>query len=235
LGAWALVALGALAAAAALSGTAPAKKKPASGLHNARYCEIFVLKGSFPSARLVVWNTIGLNKCPARKWGALDETELAAELGASIVVFNGPRHFLMDSASAKTGRLRSFGGLEMRKVATIPIAGPADLVRKTYAPRTIDRCNVWRWKRGRRVYELRAPDGKVYVMQAYSQIVDPTLKIRDLRSLGDRLELPDGWRYKVRRVKRGLTLKTRGKATIIQDELQNTYEQRKPRPPKTGC
>jgi hypothetical protein len=36
-------------------------------------------------------------------------------------------------------------------------------------------------------------------------------------------------------VKRGLTLRTRGQATLIRDELQNTYEQRKPRPAKTGC
>lgn len=230
----ALAALGILASAA-VSGGAPAKERSRSGLHDARYCEIFVLKGAFPAAKLVVWNTIGLNKCPARKWNALDETELAAELGASIVVFNGPRHFLMDFASAKTGRVRSFGGIDLRKVATIPIASPAELVRTTYTPRTIDRCNVWRWKRGRRVYELRAPDGKVYVMQAYSQIVDPSLKIGDLRSLGDRLELPAGWRYRVRRVKRGLTLRTRGTAKIIQDELQNTYEQRKPRPAGTGC
>ena len=43
------------------------------------------------------------------------------------------------------------------------------------------------------------------------------------------------WRYRVRGVKRGLTLRTRGQATLIRDELQNTYEQRKPRPAKTGC
>ncbi len=33
-------------------------------------------------------------------------------------------------------------------------------------------------------------------MQAYSQIRDPELAIGDLRSLGDRLELPLGWRYR---------------------------------------
>jgi hypothetical protein len=93
----------------------------------------------------------------------------AEELGASIVVFNGPRHFLMDFASAKTGRVRSFGRLDLRRVATIPISSPAELVRMTYTPRAIDRGNVWRWKRGRRVHELRAPDGRVYVMQAYSR------------------------------------------------------------------
>jgi len=230
------LALGALAVAAVTGiGGAWAKQRSKGVLHDARYCEIFVLKGSLPDAKLIVWNTIGLNRCPAKKWNGFDETELAAELGASGVVLNGPRHFLMDFASAKTGRVRSFDGMKMRRVAAIPIGSPAELVRMTYTPRIIERCNVWRWKRGRRVYELRAPDGSVYVMQAYSQIVDPRQRIGHLRSLGNRLELPEGWRFKVRRVNRGLALRTHGEATIIQDELQNTYQQRKPKPPRAGC
>ena len=35
-------------------------------------------------------------------------------------------------------------------------------------------------------------------MQAYSQIVDRTQKIGDLRTLGRRLDLPPGWRYRTR-------------------------------------
>jgi hypothetical protein len=220
-------ALGLLAAAIACLGfAAPASAEQQAGadLHDARYCEILELKDPPPDARVVVWNTIGLNDCPAAKWDPLEAGLLAEELGDTAVVLNGPRHFLMDAAKARTGAVRSFHGLRMRRVATIPIHSFADLAQTTYTERTIDRDNTWHWRSGRRVYELLAPDGSTYVMQSYSQIVNPELTMADLSSLGDRLDPPTGWRYRVRRLKEPLTLRATGSATIIQDELKNTYQ-----------
>ena len=224
----AVVAIAAATLALTITGGASAKVRGISGIHDARYCEILELRGTPPKAKIVVWNTLGLNDCPPRKWDPLDASELATELGATLVVLNGPRHFLIDAASGRTGRVESFHGLRMRRVAAIPISSPAELVRTAYTERTISRTNVWRWKRGRKVFELLAPDGANYLMQSYSQELDPSLKIRRLKRLGKRLDLPKGWEYRARRLKRGLTLKARGEATIIQDDLQNTY-QRLPR------
>ena len=83
-----------------------------------------------------------------------------------------------------------------------------------YTDRTIARSNTWRWKRGRTVFELVAPGGDVYVMQSYAQIKDPTLTLAKLRSLGRRLKLPSGWRYRTRRLTRELVLSANGSATI---------------------
>ena len=197
-------------------------------LHNARYCEILEVRGSLPDVEVTVWNTIGLNRCPAARWEAIDTAALAAERGDLLVIKNGPRHFLMDSATATIGRERTFGGIAMRKVATIPIRTAAELSQTPYTERTIERHNTWTWNGGRRVYVLLAPDGSNYVMQSYAQIRDPDLKLAELRALGDRLELPPGWSYRVRRLKHDLTLRANGSATVIQDDLQNTY-QRLPR------
>ena len=60
------------AGAAALTSAAPATAASLGGLHDARYCEIIELKGAPPDATAVVWNTIGLNKCPAAWWNAFD-------------------------------------------------------------------------------------------------------------------------------------------------------------------
>ena len=204
---------------------APAGAASLGGLHDARYCEIIALKGTPPKASATVWNTIGLNRCPAKWWKAFDAAKLAKELGANAVVLNGPRHFLMDSVTAQPGLVRSFHGQRLRRVATIPIRTGADLARPPYTDRTIERDNTWRWKRGRLVYELVAPGGDVYVMQAYSQIVDPKQRIGDLRTLGKRIALPPGWRYRTRRLKHPLSIGVKGgEATIIQDQLQNTYQ-----------
>ena len=67
----------------------------------------------------------------------------------------------MDSAAAVPGPVRSFHGLRMQKVATIPISNLADLVQTPYKERTIDRDNTWTWKPGRLVYELMAPAAPV--------------------------------------------------------------------------
>jgi hypothetical protein len=214
--------LAAVSAAAAFA--SPASAASLDGLHDARYCEIIELKGAPPNASATVWNTIGLNKCPAAWWNAFDAGELAQELGDTLVVLNGPRHFLMDSVTASSGRIRSFHGQRLRKVAAIPIRTAADLARAPYTDRVIERDNTWRWQRGRRVYELVAPGGDVYVMQAYARILDPSLTIGKLRTLGRRLDLPAGWRYRTRRLPHGLALGANGTATIVQDELQNTYQ-----------
>jgi hypothetical protein len=208
------------------------------GLHDARYCEVIALKGAPPDATAVVWNTIGLNRCPAAWWNAFDAGDLAHELGATVVVLNGPRHFLMDSVSVpRAGRVRAFHGQKLRRVAAIPIRTAADVAQVPYSDRVIERDNTWRWQRGRRVYELVAPGGDVYVMQSYSQIKDRGLSIGKLRSLGRRLDLPQGWRYRSRVLRRPLALGADGQATIVQDELQDTYQlahaTRKPGPRKS--
>jgi hypothetical protein len=214
------------AAALAAGGLSAAGAKPVAGddLHNARYCEILELKGSPPDAQVKVWNTIGYSDCPQAKWDAIDANALAAERGDAVVIKNGPRYFLMDAASAETGKTHRFGGLKMRRVATIPIRSDAELAQTPYTDRTIKRNNTWTWDKGRRVYELLAPNGSTYVMQSYSQIRDPQLTMSQLRGLGSRLQLPEGWEYRSKVLKKDLTLVANGSATIVQDDLTNTYQ-----------
>ncbi len=49
---------------------------------------------------------------------------------------------------------------------------------------------------GEEVYELQDPHGHRWVMQTWSQVVDPDLSRADLPKLADRLKLPDGWSYR---------------------------------------
>jgi hypothetical protein len=101
--------------------------------------------------------------------------------------------------------------------------------RASYVERTIGRTKDWVFLAGKPVYELISPKGQVYVMQSYSQIVDPNLRYSDLAALGSRLKPPKGWQYRSRTLTADLVAQSRGEAHIIQDELQNTY-QRLPTP-----
>ena len=111
--------------------------------------------------------------------------------------------------------------LEMVKLATLAAAEPAP-----YTPLPVLRSNVWQFKRGGEIYELTDPEGHVYVMQSYSQIIDSDLQESDLSSLGMRLDLPTGWSFSSRLLDENLELTAGGEAIVVQDNLRNTYQRR---------
>jgi hypothetical protein len=120
-----------------------------------------------------------------------------------------------------------FGRLGMRKLATLrlPLLDVlAGLRRKPYTEKKVERTTVYTYQAGREVYELVSPQGVAYVMQSYSLEVDPALSEAALKTLGGRLRLPPGWRYRVRQLNQDWVLRVEGYAHVIQDELQNTYQ-----------
>jgi haloalkane dehalogenase len=120
-----------------------------------------------------------------------------------------------------------FGGLQMRRLATVPLplgSHLGGLRRHPYTEQPVRRTTVYVWDQGREVYELVVPDGTTYVMQSYSLAVDPTLTEADLPMLGSRLQLPEGWRYRARRIEEEWALEVDGEARVVQDELENSYQ-----------
>jgi hypothetical protein len=147
--------------------------------------------------------------------------------GAITVLLNGPRHFLMDqitaSGATKAGETIEAGGLKLTERATIDV-GLLDLLHRPYREQTIDRDTVYLFKAGRPVFMLEAPGGTRYVMQAYAGIVDKTLTYDRLPALGAKLKLPLGWRYTSMVPDKDLILGAAGKAIVVQDEFDNTYQ-----------
>jgi len=83
---------------------------------------------------------------------------------------------------------------------------------------------VYRFKAGLHVQMLEASDGSRYAMQAYSQILDKTLTYDQLDALGSRLKLPSGWRYATTTPDQDSCSAAQGRATVFQDEFDNTYQ-----------
>lgn len=189
-----------------------------------RYCEVLVAFLSGGSIRAEVWGTQGLNSCPAEDWATVDAASIRTELSATAVVLNGPRHWVIDGAAATLPDVapRRFGTLEMQQLATIMLA-PGSTTSMPYVERTIMRDSDFDFRAGSQVYELVAADGSVYVMQSYAQIVDAMLSESELPGLSSRLTLPSGWTYRTRTLDADLRVRTPGEATVVQDELQNTY------------
>ena len=203
--------------------------KPAQNLRDSRYCEIVPIFRRGLNFQIPVFNTAGLNDCPADLWARQNATEIAKKYNAFMVKLNGPRYWTMDFIKAEktteSGRVVEFNGLQMRERATISL-NLADIInlQKPYQAHSVMRNTVFGYLKGKKVYELSSPTGEVFRMQSYAQIVDPSLNINNLDSLGDRLKLPQGWKYQVKILNKDSKLKANGIAYVLQDDFQNSYQ-----------
>ncbi len=239
-----LLALGACAASAmiglriAMAGpatdaaTAPQAAPAMIGnLRNTRYCELLTVVRQGLNFVVNVYNTTGLNLCPAEKWAALDAKVLAKQLKVGFVKLNGPRYWTLDAIEAggpsASGPTVEFGGIAMKLRATLKTKlWQGTVGDKFYRPNRVRRTTVFHYQAGAPVYDLVSPAGNVYMMQSYSQIIDPKLSVDDLPQLGKRLKLPAGWTYQTRTLTGDYALKADGIAYVINDDLYNSYQRR---------
>jgi len=194
-------------------------------LYNSRYCEIFVVKQIMPTISVDVFNTVGLNDCPPDQFAAIDLPSVAAAQGGLVAQRNGPRRWVLDAiTSGQAGDPINIGGLEMRYVAAL---NPPSLAPPPFTELTVNRTTVWQYRKGRTLRIVVSPEGKRYVMQAFSRAPGSTVKETDLNTLGSNpaTALPEGWTFKTKVVKRKvLNLRASGAAYIVRDGLGSVYQ-----------
>jgi hypothetical protein len=195
-----------------------------TGLSGKRYGEVLLVTPGEAGPQASVYNSFPLNDCPAELWSALDPQAIAAENGAATVLLNGPRYWLMNSlekASPGPRLIKNFGGIEMQLQATVLLTAinPAP-----YTANQVNRNTVFTFDAGEEIYELHDPALRRWVMQTWSQMVDPNLSRADLPKLGERLNLPEGWVYQSRVLDSPLRIDTTTHAAqVLQDDLANSY------------
>lgn len=189
-----------------------------------RYCELLFVRVGDAGAEVEVWGTQGTGDCPEAGLDALDLDALAAETGSLRVILNGPRHWIPNATEgdASPSSLRLIGQLPMIRLASLAVDPSA--MASAYTDTTVLRTTTYTFDAGEEVYELTSGEGATYVMQSLSLITDPTLSFTDLPSLGSRLTLPSGWSYETRTLDAPLVLRVDGEATVITDDLGNTYQ-----------
>src|SRR5689334_6254282 len=206
--------------------TSPAKQE----LRNVRYCEVIPSVQNGSTVTSYIYNTLGFNNCPPGKWSKLTETEVNQEFGSQKAQLNGPRHWVLDhiqstGSATSTGQTFTFGGIEMGLDGTLTTpTGQPTVGQQPYVVNQVKRDTIWTYDAGKPIFELTDPDGHVYVMQSYSQLVDKKLHYRDLPRLASLLELPQGWSYTTKRLTHTLQLNSNGLAYIVNDNLFDTYQ-----------
>ena len=191
-----------------------------------RYGEVLAMFLRDTGLEAEVYGTQMLNDCPQELWDTLNADEIAKDVGAVFVKLNGPRYWLLDGLGSKVAVVdpvfKDFNGIQMRRIATIPIG--ADFAAGPYTIRNVNRGAVFFFDAGKTVYELVDPDGRAFVLQARCVGVDPGMTEESLATLGERLALPEGWSYRTRVLDAELVVDTSATlATVVQDEFENTY------------
>ena len=223
-----LKSLGVLTLVAGLSGSlAPAqaedkalKSYTVNNTRNMRFGEILLVKKD----GIEVYNTTGLNDCPAKLWDALDLDKIKKEHGAVRVEKNGPHYWMMDSQTVSFGEKASFGGLEARWAATlnpeaVQRAAKGSEPYKVFYPKKTQKMV---YSNGKPVYEIVDADGNVYVLQAHEE----QFTLESLPKLGEKLKkLPKGWKFITRDLTEDLVLDLKADETIyaIGDEFHQYY------------
>jgi len=187
---------------------------------NKRYGEIFAIKQS----GIEVYNTTGLNDCPAELWDALDLDAIKKEHDALSVQKNGPHFWMMDWQELTMGEKATFGGIEARWAARAPLSAVQKSASgaepyKIYTPAKKQKMV---YEKGKPVYELVDDDGYAYVLQARNE----EFPIESLDKLGDKLTLlPQRWAYRTRVLSEDLVLDLGPEETIyaVGDDFHQYY------------
>lgn len=191
--------------------------------------EIFLLTKTDGGYDALVYNTTGCGPCPDEEFTAIDVERLAAEFGCDLVWKNPRRFWMMDTLTLDlVGEPETLGGVGFNLVAKMrmPAAFDPSMDQSAFAyqPTQIHRDTTYEFLSGRPVYLLRSPEGITWVMQTFTNFIDPALSEDALPELADRLSLPDGWQFRAVTLDQDLVITTTGLAHIVPDDLANMYQ-----------
>jgi hypothetical protein len=209
---------------------------PPAELRDYPYCEVIPDTVSGDTVTEFIFNTLPFGPCPAKEFAAVTEQDVIdaynAAYGANSTsaTVNGPRHWVLDTITATGGVTDSTDTLTVDGIKfglvgklQIPVDQPTIGI-DPFVVNTVQRNTIYLFKKGRLVFELTDPSGNVYVMQSYSQQVDPFLTYERLPDINPPHLLPEGWSYAARRLTEDLTLTASGTTQIVNDDYRNTYQ-----------
>jgi hypothetical protein len=186
-----------------------------------------------------VYDTTGLNggddshdSAPASLAQRLDPKRIAKQYQALSARISPPNHWTIDWFADRVGTVRSFDGLNAAWAGNT-LAPSSAIASKPSPPAPYHMTNTARtavqgFKKGSEVYLLDDNAGRTWVMISYKDT--PDLTIDKLKSLGEALKLPQGWKFRTAALPNELVLEAKaGSASVIQDDKGNLYHSTGPR------
>lgn len=183
-----------------------------------KYCEFLLIFDD----HVVIYNTSASNGCPEDKWHAMDTASIASNHGSKRAQLNGPHFWAMDDQMLGLGETKTFGGIEARYAATLPLSALGSGTGSTpYKPYTSAKLQTMVFKAGNPIYELVDPDGNTYVLNAYGEDV----KNGDPANLADQLSPAKGWHFQVNTPTSDVTVEgtTDKPVVMVGDDMHQYY------------
>jgi hypothetical protein len=192
-----------------------------------RFCEVGLTTGdSAGNAIANIWNTTGSCDPTPEQLQTADADTIAREHGATSAWIDPVRQWTFDRLDVlEAGDDRAFGDLTGTWIGAAG-ARPAT-GQDSYDPGYVYRNEAYTFAGGSEVFVLDAPDGEAFVLQSFTRHWDPGLTKDNLRHLGSRLDLPDGWGFRVEVLDRDMEVSSAGHdhlAHVLQDDLHNVYQ-----------
>jgi hypothetical protein len=215
---------------------ADAKMVTFKDVRGLRYTEMFLIGGNAITKDLKanVYNTFGLNgggttgdSCPPALLDKVDVKSLKEQYGVLASFKNGPRRWTLDWFEGATGKELDFNGMKARWVNWLDLKGLSlEPGGGNYKNITVGRHTKFGFDKGKPVYVLDDLEGNPWVMKSFSLITHPDQKFEELGTLGSRLTLPPGWKFRAPVLEQDLILTPDkdGIAHITQDDFGNTYD-----------
>ena len=181
------------------------------------------------------YNTTGLNgdedsadSAPPSLVQALNAKAIAKQYQALFVLLSPPRHWAIDWLSDRVGGVRNFDGLEAAWMGNGP--APKDIDAKkpppsAYRYMSVPRTSIEGFKKGSTVYLLDDPKDRTWVLRSYTDKNIKDLSLDNLATLGARIALPPGWKFRTAVLTKELVLEPRsGSAGVTEDDKENVYD-----------
>ena len=191
---------------------------------------------------LDIFSTYKVEKnCSPHNYQRLTIASVAAQLrttGASHVIRGGYHHYLMDVNTSPVNNPYYFlGNLKFSKTGFIrlelwPILrglmpGMEELVLASFVPFEVSAQINYVWNVGTLAHILISPEGKYYLMYAFTNNVKPELTREGLTDIAKTMQLPPGWKYQNRLLSKTVSVRTTPvsgyRLNFLFDELQNYY------------
>ena len=182
------------------------------------FCEFLLISDT----DVTIYNTSANGKCDLDTFAKLDTGEIAKEHGAKAAQLNGPKYWIMDEQTLGLGETKSFGGIEARYAATLPLSAlGSGEGSDPYKPYVSAKQQAMTFKAGQPVYELVDGSGQVYVLNAYGAAV----RNGDPANLADQLKPAEGWTFRVSTPTEDLTILGSSDAPVsmVGDDMHQYY------------
>lgn len=220
-----------------------ASEKSASGSASS-FCIFNVIEKKLTGIKLSIFSTSRLTGCEESEYQKLTAISISTQLQtfmkpAEIVKSGVHTPVMSKDLSPVNEPYIEIGKFKFRKTGELSIGYLTYFYRYLTDPRyrkgftglmftplKVTGVTFFIYNPGLRVYQLQSPDGKIFTMSTFSNLINSSLTVDGLINLAPSLELPSGWTYSTQVLDKQISIRSRvslDETEFVLDNFGNFY------------